>query len=155
MTARPAPVSEPVIDIGLALDLLASAATQGSRRPLVHLVLSLAGVDQPGLRSIDGSSVRDLYARGVLPVRLTLGASEVLHAAQRSQARGETSAVALAAATSAACRYLDLLDDDVFSRCRCGFMAGRPGRRFDIVPPSDLRFTCVRVDEVYGELVEG
>ena len=113
--------STPLIDIGRALDLLATAITQaahGGPQGLARRALSLAQVGDD-LEERD-HGVRQLYERGTLRGRLTLGALAVLDAAERSQDRGYAYADALDYATSAAERFLDLLPDTVFDAANGG-----------------------------------
>jgi hypothetical protein len=84
----------PLIDVGSALAGLATAvkqrgeyvnptiqvgrrtcmyATCSGRKRIVGHALSLAQVNDEGLEALRGHCVRELYARGQLPVRLTLG----------------------------------------------------------------------------------
>jgi hypothetical protein len=127
----------PLIDIGSALDLLATAvdqrgehygyppipaghrtrgyaASSGSQCIVGH-ALSLAQVSDEGLEALRDRGVRELYAQGQLPVRLTLGALAVLDAAQRAQDRGHAWGDALEDAARVALRFLDLLPDAAFS----------------------------------------
>jgi hypothetical protein len=138
--ARPNPYAtgiRPLIDIGRALDLLAEAvahrgeyfafppiwirdhrclyANRGGPCCLVGHALSLAGVGDDDLVTLGDRGVRELYAEGRLPVRLTLGALAVFDAAQRSQDRGYAWGDALDYASGVAVRLLDLLPDSAFS----------------------------------------
>jgi hypothetical protein len=128
--------TRPLIDIGRALELLATAVKQrgeyyayppipvGHRRCMyatsrgpqciVGHALSLAQVSDEGLQALRGRGVRELYAQGRLPVRLTLGALAVFDAAQRTQDRGYAWGDALDHAARVALRFLDLLPDAAF-----------------------------------------
>jgi hypothetical protein len=128
----------PTIDIGSALDLLAASvqlrgddfvylpvwieesryltcryANRGIPDCIVGQALALAGVDIHELEAMPDDGVRDLYLRGELPVALTLGALAVFDAAQQRQDRGRNWGDALAHATAAAVRFLDLLPDAI------------------------------------------
>jgi hypothetical protein len=74
----------------------------------------LAQVSDEGLQAFRGRGVRELYAQGRLPVRLTLGALAVFDAAQRTQDRGQPWGDALDHAARVALRFLDLLPDAAF-----------------------------------------
>ena len=122
-----------MIDIRLALDLLAAAVAERGHhfvyppigdlerdcvyRPhsgsltLAGEALSLAGVSPGDLELLHGNSVRDLYARGQLPVSLTLGAVVVLDAAEHSQDRGQAWGDAVEHARRVAVRFITLLPD--------------------------------------------
>jgi hypothetical protein len=129
----------PVIDIGIALDLLAAAMQQRGPdfvyRPtsdeeskylpsqyanndppdgIVGQALALADVDAEKLDGLGGDGVEDLYLPGMLPFGLTLGALAVLRTARQSQDRGCRSDDVLAHATATALRILDLLPDAAF-----------------------------------------
>lgn len=124
----------PLIDIGGALDLLATAVKQrgeyyvyrpipvgrrmyaacGGSQCIVGHALSLAQVSDEGLEALRGRCVRELYADDQLPVRLTLGALAVFDAAQRAQDRGSAWGDALDHAARVAVRFLDLLPDAAF-----------------------------------------
>lgn len=110
--------TKPLIDIGGALDLLATAvkqyATRSGPQCIVCHALSLAQVSDEGLEALRGRGVRELYAQGQLPVRLTLGALAVFDAAQRTQDRGYAWGDALDHAALVAMRFLDLLPDAAF-----------------------------------------
>ena len=133
---RCAAETRPLIDIGSALDLLATAvkqrgehyvyppapaghrtctyaASSGSQCIVGH-ALSLAQVSDEGLEPLRGRGLRELYAQGQLPVRLTLGALAVFDAAQRTQDRGYAWSDALENAARVALRFLDLLPDAAF-----------------------------------------
>jgi hypothetical protein len=125
-----------LIDIGMALDLLADAGRQRragsvsrSARPegpchpawrrvrhhtpdrIVDHVLALAGVD---ISSIDpDAGIDTVYFGDGSRVRLTLGAWAVLRAAQQSQDRGADWDEVLAHAGATAIRVLDLVPDSV------------------------------------------
>jgi hypothetical protein len=122
--------SVPVIDIGGALDLLASAVedrgddfvfqqiwmgesrnltSRGASDDIVGQALAFADVRAHELEAMPHVGVRDLYLRGELPVTLTMGALAVFHAAQQSQDRGCRWGDVLEHATAAAVRFLDLL----------------------------------------------
>jgi hypothetical protein len=120
----------PLIDIGSALDLLATAvkqrgeyyvyppipaghrtctyATSSGPQCIVGHALSLAQVSDEGLEALRGRGVRELYVQGQLPVRLTLGALAVFDAAQRTQDRGCAWGDALDHATRVALRFVNL-----------------------------------------------
>ena len=122
-------IDPPFIDLGRALELLAAAvqqrgerfvfvagrhqsclyASDGGPQCLVGRCLSLAGVDEDDLDALGGHGVRELYDRGGLPVRLTLGALVVFDAAQRGQDRGYAWGEALEYAVGVAERFLDLI----------------------------------------------
>lgn len=126
----------PLIDIGRALVLLATAVKQrgeysidppvshpdqacpyaprGGAQCLVGHVLSLAQVGDNDLEAVGDRRVRALYVEGSLPVRLTLGALVVLDAAQRTEDRGYSWGDALDDATNVAVRFVDLLPDPAF-----------------------------------------
>jgi hypothetical protein len=118
----------PVIDIGCALDLLATAVEQRGEYEtcayapsdvpwrLVCHVLSLANVGDDELKRLDCGGVRELYARGALPVRLTLGGLAVLDAAERAQNRGYAWRDALGYASNVAVRFVNLLPDAAFPK---------------------------------------
>lgn len=130
----------PLIDIGGALALLADAVRERgeyfayplavggacaclySRRSgvrcLVGHALSLAHVNDSDLDGLGDRGVRELYRRGELPVRLTIGALVVLDAAQRTQDRGYSWGDALDYANSIAVRFLDLVPDRLFEAYR-------------------------------------
>jgi hypothetical protein len=76
--------------------------------------LSLAQVSDEDLEALRGRGMRELYAQGQLPVRLTLGAVAVFDAAQRTQDRGYAWGDALNHAAAVALRFLDLLPDAAF-----------------------------------------
>jgi hypothetical protein len=119
----------PLIDIVRALDLLAAAVeqrgesfvfvagrhqvclyrTDGGPQCLVGRCLSLAGVSDDELDALGGDAVRDLYCRGALPVRLTLGALVVFDAAQRGQDRAYSWADARDYAVGVAERFVELI----------------------------------------------
>ena len=123
----------PQIDIGRALDLLATAvgaggewyvyppvwsryrdrmyAAHGGPQCLVGRVLSLTQVPDEALEELRDRGLRELYSEGKLPVRLTLGTLAVLDAAERSQDRGYSWGDALDYATDVATSFLDLLPD--------------------------------------------
>ena len=146
---RPMAAARPLIDIGFALDLLAAAVAQrgaffvyppvwlhgqryfyaarGGPRCLVGQAMSLAGVAEDDLVALRDVGVRDLYAQGRLPVRLTLGALAVFDAAQRGQDRGYGWGDALDYASSVAVRLLDVLPDRAF--CGAGGPAEQEGAR--------------------------
>ena len=132
----------PLIDIGRALELLAAAvkergeyfvysssvgsartcrySVRGGRPCLVGHALSLAHVGDNALDALGDQSVRELYGKARLPVKLTLGALVVLDAAQRAQDRAYAWGDALDYASGVADKFLDLLPDSVFealSRC--------------------------------------
>jgi hypothetical protein len=128
--------TRPLIDIGSALDLLATAvkqrgeyfvyplvpvgrrtcmyASRGGPRCMVGHALSLAQVSDDALEALHDRGVRELYAEGRLPVRLTLGALAVFDAAQRTQDRGYAWGDALDYASLVALRFLDVLPDSAF-----------------------------------------
>ncbi|MCW2644518.1 MAG: hypothetical protein JWP07_627 [Pseudonocardiales bacterium] len=137
--------SEPVIDIGAALDLLAAAveqqgvdfvyrpkwmdertylihryANRGAPDCIVGQALALANLDVRELAVISDGGVRELYLEGKLPVALTLGAMAVFDAAERSQDRGCRLGDVLAHATAAAVKFLDLLPDSAFTTAKHG-----------------------------------
>jgi succinate dehydrogenase/fumarate reductase flavoprotein subunit len=144
--AAPAgPGPETVIDIGLALDLLAAVvrnrgtdfvrqpmgveeprkftcryANGGTPNCIVGQVLAHVGIDVPALEALGEDGVGDLYAAGRLPCRVTLGAVAVLRAAQRCQDRGCRWGEVLDDAVHAALRILDLLPDSTLQ------LAGEP-----------------------------
>jgi hypothetical protein len=123
----------PLIDIGLALDLVATAAVEPQQRPVVRLVptsssryaepavppgivgraLSLAQVGADDLAELREHGVRELYKRGRLRDRLTLGAVAVLDAVERGQDRGEDLVYVLEDAAGVAERFIDLLPDSL------------------------------------------
>lgn len=122
-----------MIDIGLALDLLAAAVAErgdhfvypptgdtgqdciwhpdDSSLSLVGHALSLAGVRPDALERLRWHSVRDLFERGWFPIPLTLGAAAVFDAAERSQDRGHAWGEAVRHARRAAVQYVTLLPD--------------------------------------------
>ena len=129
----------PVIDIGSAVDLLAAAverrgedflhgpvwteesrhltrryANRGTPGCIIGWALAFAGVGVHELEAMPDEGVRDLYLRGELPVRLTLGALAVFHAAQQSQDRGGRLGDVVVEATAAAVRFVDLVPDTLF-----------------------------------------
>jgi hypothetical protein len=114
---RLVPVESAVLDLGRALQLLTSAAADApDRHGLAGAALSLgAGVSEDDLARVHGIGIRALSAVRGLPVPLTLGATVVLDAAQRSQNRGETRAQALERANHAALGFLELLPERVLT----------------------------------------
>lgn len=126
----------PLIGMCRALDLLATAAGERFTHPwatvraaghtaprgracrgssgLVRLALSLVQVDENDLVALRDHRVRDLYARGRLVDRLTVGAMVVLDAAQQGEQSGQTWGEALDHAMGAAGRFLDLMPDRLF-----------------------------------------
>jgi hypothetical protein len=86
-------------------------AANGAPRSLVGHALFLAGVDVDALEGMRGSRLRDLFARGRLPVPMTLGAVAVLDAAGQGTDRKDQWHRGLERASTAAARYLDLLPD--------------------------------------------
>jgi hypothetical protein len=128
-----------MIDIGRALDLLGAAVKQrgasfvfvagrdqfclyrgdGGPQCLVGRCLSLAGVHDDDLDALGGDGVRELYHRGALPVRLTLGALVVFDAAQHGQDRGHTWGEALEDAVGAAERFADMISPHPAGTRRC------------------------------------
>jgi hypothetical protein len=98
----------PSLDIGDALDLLATAAHHPGRCIVEHALLS-ANVTVHELEAIRGHRLRDLYRADRLPIDLTLGALVVLDAAQRSEHRGLCGDDVLDDAAAAAARLLDLV----------------------------------------------
>lgn len=130
----------PLIGICRALDLLATAAElaratstypsapvrvsvqvpspgQACRGSpcLVRFALSLEQVGEDDLAALRDHRVRDLYARGRLSDRLTLGAMIVFDAAQQSEESGHSWGDALDHATGAAGRFLDLIPNRLFA----------------------------------------
>jgi hypothetical protein len=134
MIASPASQAAQLIDVGIALDLLARVvddcgedftstpvagpshprrgyvyALDGRPQCIVGHALARASVDVAQLEQMRDEHLRDLYRDGRLPVKLSLGALTALDAAQRSQDRGLTWGAALEDATAAAARYFDLV----------------------------------------------
>lgn len=128
-----------VIDMGMALDLLAAAvrhrgadfvyqfvwveetryltcryANVGAPDCIVGHALAYAGIDVRALEAMRDDGVAELYAEGRFPRRVTLGALAVLRAAQQSQDRGSPWGDVLDHAVHAAVRILDLLPDAAF-----------------------------------------
>jgi hypothetical protein len=111
----------PLISIRSALDLLATAVSQGEERlddaavdqpqDVVRYALSLAPVDDDDLAALGCKLVREVYADGRLRDRLTLGALVVFDAAEKSQIRGRSPSVMLGDATRAAGRFAELIPD--------------------------------------------
>jgi hypothetical protein len=147
----------PLIDIGIALDLLAAAvehrgtdfvyqpiwldefryltcryANRGAPDCIVGQALAFANIGAHDLEALNDDGVQELYLRGELPVTLTLGALTVFHAAQQSQDRGCRWGDVLAHATEAAIKFLDLLPDAAFdftNHSTDGAFARPPGKR--------------------------
>ena len=130
--------SVPVIDIGIALDLLAAVvrrrgaefvyrpvrvehpryltcryADDGAPGCIVGQALALAGVSIETLEAMRDDGIEDLYLLGRFPAGLTLGALAVLRTAQQSQDRGCPWGEVLAHATAAAVKILDLLPVEI------------------------------------------
>jgi hypothetical protein len=82
----------------------------------VDRALSLAGVSEDGLEIVGAGGLRELHARGALPVRLSLGAVVVLDAAYRTEQDSHTDDKVLDHAVSAANRFIDLIPDRAFDR---------------------------------------
>jgi hypothetical protein len=140
--ASPTPTGggpQAVIDMGTALDLLATAvrhrgpdfvyqyvwvepgryltcryANGGAPDCIVGHVLAYAGVKVAMLEALRDDGVAELWAEGRLPCRLTLGALAVLRAAQQGQDRGCPWGEVLDQAVTAAARILDLLPAAAF-----------------------------------------
>jgi hypothetical protein len=133
------PGSATVIDMGTALDLLATAvrhrgtdfvykfvwveearyltcryANVGAPDCIVGHALAYAGVDVTVLEALRDDGVAELYAEGRFPCRLTLGGLAVLRAAQESQDRGCPWGEVLDQAVAAAVRVLELLPAAAF-----------------------------------------
>jgi hypothetical protein len=144
-TVAPAARAEPgpatLIDLGVALDLLATAvrfrgadfvgrprcvevpshrtgryANDGAPDCIVGHVLAQAGVELSALEALSNDGVDEHYAAGRLPCPVTLGALAVLRAAQRSQDRGCRWGDVLDHATRAAYKILDLVPDAALRR---------------------------------------
>ena len=90
--------------------------------------MSLAEVSDGDLAARRDAGLRELYTRGRLPVRLTLGALAVFDAAQRSEDRGLACGDAPEYAIGVAVRFLELLPDRAFVTDPG---RGRGGRRRD------------------------
>ena len=86
-------------------------ASHGAPCSLVGHALFLAGIGIDELESMRGSRLRDLFARGRLPVTMTLGAVAVLDAAGQGTDRRDQWRRGLERASTAAARFLDLLPD--------------------------------------------
>lgn len=128
----PAVAARPMIDIGRALRLLATAAEQPTGRLLDHvLAQTRAGGDDP--EALSQAGVYQLYVQGRLPLRLTLGGLVVLDAAQRAQDRGYAPGDARDYAIDVAARFVDLLPAAAFPG---GAAAG------DLPPPPSPPSLC-------------
>jgi hypothetical protein len=151
----------PLIDIVRALDLLAAAVEQrgesfvfvagrhqlclyradGGPQCLVGRCLSLAGVGDDELDALGGDAVRDLYRRGALPARLTLGALVVFDAAQRGQDRAYSWGDALDYAVGVAERFLGLIPPSITS-------TGHPTERDAFNPATDIDLSRQDLDMI-------
>lgn len=86
-------------------------ASHGAPCSLVGHALYLAGIGIDELEGMRGSRLRDLFARGKLPVAMTLGAVAVLDAAGQRTDRKDQWRRGLEQASTAGARFLDLLPD--------------------------------------------
>ncbi|MDT4943473.1 MAG: hypothetical protein QOH14_206 [Pseudonocardiales bacterium] len=87
-----------------------------ARDSIVNLALIKAGVPQPALSRLASKTVADVYASGLHPLDLTLGAVVVLRAAESKERRGHAWGSCLQAALQAASRFIELIPDGVV-RC--------------------------------------
>jgi hypothetical protein len=80
---------------------------------IVSLALIKAGVPPSAVSRVANSTVADVYAAGLHPLSVTLGAVVALRAAESMERRGHTWGSCLQAAVRAASRFIELIPDGV------------------------------------------